>query len=65
MLELNAPGADPSWSVFDADGVWLGVTTLPSGFTPMDIDTDYVLGLWRDADEVEHVQLYELIKPEQ
>ncbi len=23
---------------------------------------DYVLGVWRDADDVEHVQLYELIK---
>lgn len=63
VLELNDPGADPSWSVFDADGVWLGVVTLPSGFTPMDIGTDYVLGLWRDEDDVEHVRMYELVKP--
>ncbi len=63
VLELNDTGADPSWSVFDTDGVWLGVVTLPSRFTPMDIGTDYVLGLWRDADGVEHVRMYELIKP--
>ncbi len=65
VLELNDSAADPSWSVFDADGVWLGVVTLPSGFTPMDIGTDYVLGLWRDGDDVEHVRMYELVKPEQ
>ncbi len=65
VLELNDSAADPSWSVFDADGVWLGVVTLPSGFTPMDIGSDYVLGVWRDDLDVEHVQLYDLIKPGQ
>lgn len=54
----------PRWSVFNAEGVWLGVVTTPEGFRPLDIGSDYVLGLWRDADDVEHVRLYTLIKPD-
>jgi hypothetical protein len=30
---------------------------------PMDIGNDYELGLWRDADDVEHVRMYRLTKP--
>jgi hypothetical protein len=35
----------------------------PARFTPFEIGPDYVLGVWRDADDVEHVQMYELVKP--
>lgn len=51
------------WDVFDAEGRWLGTLTMPLRFTPLDIGLDYVLGVWRDADDVEHVQMYELVKP--
>ena len=37
---------------------------LPPRFQPLDIGPDYVLGLWRDADDVEQVRLYGLVKPE-
>ncbi len=41
----------------------------PSGgtveFMPLDIGRDYVLGVWRDDRDVEHVQLYDLMKPGQ
>jgi hypothetical protein len=49
-----------SWRVFDKAGKWLGTVTLPARFNPMDIGTDYVLGLWRDEDDVEHVRMYRL-----
>ncbi len=56
-------GRAPRWSVFNSEGVWLGVVTTAEGFRPLEIGTDYVLGVWRDADDVEHVRMYELVKP--
>lgn len=52
-----------SWRVFDPSGRWLGTVTMPARFRVMDIGNDYVLGLWRDADDVEHIRLYRLNKP--
>ena len=37
--------------------------TMPARFRPMDIGREFVLGLWRDADDVEHVRLYRLDRP--
>ena len=48
------------WSVFDAQGRWLGDVTLPARFSPMDIGADYVLGVARDEDGVETVAMYTL-----
>ena len=36
---------------------------MPARFTPLEIGTDYVAGLWRDPDDVEYVSLYRLLKP--
>ena len=52
-----------TWRVFDRTGKWSANITLPARFNPMDIGTDYVLGLWRDEDDVEHVRMYRLNKP--
>lgn len=52
----------PRWTVFDPSGQMLGTVTMPVRFTPYDIGPDYILGLWRDDLDVEHVQLYELDK---
>jgi hypothetical protein len=48
------------YSVFDVAGRRMGYVAVPSGFTVMDIGADYVLGVHRDAMEVEFVRLYEL-----
>ena len=61
--EYQAPGDTPAWSVFDGDGRWLGIVEFSSGFRPLDIGRDHVLGVWRDDLDVEHVQLYDLMKP--
>jgi hypothetical protein len=62
--EYNRPGDEiPRWSVLQRDGVWMGTLVFPLRFEPLDIGDDYVLGLWRDADDVEHVLMYELVKP--
>ena len=64
VKEYNRPGDNtPRWSVFDSRGVWLGTLTFPVRFEPLDIGSDYVLGLWRDEDDVEHVRMYQLVKP--
>lgn len=48
------------WTVFDGEGVWLGEVELPTGFFPMDIGEDWILGVERDELEVEYVTLYPL-----
>ncbi len=58
----SAPGTPTSWSVFNPAGRWLGDVPIPAGFTPTDIGTDYVLGVSRDADDVEAVALYRLTR---
>ena len=36
---------------------------MPARFEPRHIGSDYVLGVWRNDDDVEHVMMYELVKP--
>jgi hypothetical protein len=59
----RVPSSSLSWRVFDPMGRWMGTVVMPARFRPMDIGSDFVLGLWRDADDVEHVRLYRLTKP--
>ncbi|UCC71947.1 MAG: hypothetical protein JSV86_16500 [Gemmatimonadota bacterium] len=57
------PGDDqPRWTVFDPSGQMLGVVSVPERFTVHQIGSDFVLGRWRNGLDIEHVQLYELIK---
>lgn len=51
---------EPTWSVFDAGGIWQGDVTTPAGFTPLEIGSDYILALARDEMEVEAVVLLPL-----
>ncbi len=54
------PDADLRWTVFDPDGRMLGQVVLPSGLDIKQIGDDFVLAVWRDEFDVEHVRLYEL-----
>ena len=51
------------WTVFSPDGALVAQVTTPLELEVYEIGPDYILGLWRDADDVEHIQLYDLIKP--
>ena len=60
------------FEVFAPDGTWLGSVSFPAGlergfipdFAPgLEIGDDYVLGVWRDAQDIEYVRLYSLDKP--
>lgn len=65
VQEYNLPGSEVNrWSVFDPQGILYGTVELPRRFDPLDIGDRNVLGLWRDSLDVEHVQLYDLIKRE-
>lgn len=59
-----ATPVDPEavWTVFAADGQWLGEVAFPDGFMPSEIGPDHVLGVYRDELDVETVRRYPLIK---
>jgi hypothetical protein len=57
------PAASPAWTVFDTDGRMLGAVSLPDRFRPTQIGTDFVLGVWSDDLDVQHVRMYRLEKP--
>ena len=48
------------WHVFDASGRRIAMVYLPERFRLLDAGVNYVLGVWRDHLDVEHVQAFEL-----
>ncbi len=48
------------WTIFSADGTWLGTIEMPESFTVTDIGLDYVLGSWLDEQGTEYVRRYVL-----
>ncbi len=52
-----------AWHVFNTSGEWMGGVRFPRGFEPTSIGHEYVLGILRDELEIEHVQMYDLVKP--
>jgi hypothetical protein len=59
---VDVPAVPSVWSVFDTRGRWLGEVSMPTGFLPFEIGTDYVAGILR-ADGMNHVAIYELSAP--
>jgi hypothetical protein len=55
--------AQPRWSVFDADGRWLGVVETRPGFAVHQVGADWILGVEHDEMDVPHVRMYPLRKP--
>lgn len=54
----------PLWAVFDRQGRYLGELEIPGRLRVFEIGSDYVLGVWRDELDVEHVRRYPLMKPD-
>lgn len=64
VRDYQLPGdVPPDWTVFRADGLMLGTVAMPDRLVVHQIGRDYVLGRWRDEEDVEYVRLYELRKP--
>jgi hypothetical protein len=58
-IALDSTG---EWTVFDADGRWLGTVRIPPRLRPFEIGRDYILGVWRDELDVQSVRRYPLLK---
>ena len=59
--EVVRPGEERrQFAVLDSTGVLLGRVRMPPKFRPLVIGTAEVLGVWTDADDVEHVRAYGL-----
>jgi hypothetical protein len=46
------------WTVLSAEGQWLAEVTVPERFRIWEVGRDYLLGVWRDEDDVERIHLY-------
>jgi hypothetical protein len=58
------PGQDRSrWDVFGSDGRLVGSVAMPARFRLMQPGRDFVLGVWRDESDVEHVRMHRLSRP--
>jgi hypothetical protein len=57
LAEVDRP---TTWEVFSPEGVWLGPVRMPARFTLLDIGPDFVLGVFRDGLDVQHVQILRL-----
>ena len=51
MADLGAPG----WDVFDGEGRFLGIVTMPERFTPSLFRDEMIYGVWRDELDVQYV----------
>ena len=62
LTSRDAPPIPLTWSVFDTSGAWLGDVSMPAGLQPHEIGSDFVLGVWQDADGVSYVRVHRLVK---
>ena len=56
-------GSTHEWDVFDGQGRFVGQVHVESGFYPMVITSDAVVGVWRDSMGVEYVRAYGYARP--
>lgn len=62
LRPLVLPGRT-TWDVFDPRGQWLTTVELPPRFVALEFGRDYIAGVALDADDVELVRVYRLLKP--
>jgi len=52
-----------TWTIFDPEGRRAGRLTLPQRFSPIEIGSDYILGVGWDEAEVEYIRMHALDRP--
>jgi hypothetical protein len=57
------PDEAPRWTVFDSTGRMLGTLGAPRSLRIDEIGDDYLLGVFRDSLDVEHVRMHRITKP--
>jgi hypothetical protein len=55
--------ASPEWEVFDREGRYLGVVTLPERYSPRAISGDHIYGVWRDELDVQYIMRVRVERP--
>lgn len=64
-MDFLAPAdSTATWRVFDADGRYLGAVAMPRTFTVHEVGPDWVLGVFRDEDDLEQVRVYGIERDE-
>ena len=53
----------PQWDVFDREGRYLGVVTLPDRFAPVNVHGDKLYGVWRDELDVQYIMRLKVNRP--
>lgn len=56
--QLDSGSAD--WDVYESDGRYGGVVTMPTGFTPFVFDGNRMYGVFRDDFDVQYIKAFEL-----
>lgn len=51
----------PDWDVFDVEGRYLGVVSMPARFAPRTFHDDKVYGVWRDELDVQYVMVLRIL----
>jgi hypothetical protein len=52
------------WDIFDPEGQLRSVLRVPAGYRLTEVGSDYVLGVWRNEDDVESVRGYRVGRPD-
>lgn len=60
--EFHLPGEPATWRVYRPGGGRVASVETPSRFTLMAAGVDYVLGVWRDELDVQHVRMYRILR---
>jgi hypothetical protein len=61
-FDAQAVGS-PEWEIYDTEGRYLGVVTLPDRFTPMTAAGDELYGIWLDDLDVQYVMRAKVDRP--
>jgi hypothetical protein len=60
---FRLPGDPQVWRVYTAKGKRVATVRMPPRFQLMEAGEDYILGVWRDGNDVEYVRMYGLVNP--
>ena len=63
-VEFDAQNiGSPEWELYDQEGRYLGVVTLPDRFAPLNAEGDDLYGVWRDELDVQYVVRVRIDRP--
>jgi hypothetical protein len=63
VADYTTAASEPrDWRVFNREGRLLGRVTLPDRFRALDIGAEWIVGVWRDEEDVETVRVYRILK---